>query len=163
TRDGSGFAGWRWEHRFRPLKSEHRVNPVFYVEYERVSEASRIQKEIVGSGGLEFEPIRELRREQAHELEGKVILSSAAGAWNVPENLIVEKNLSQDEGLEFGYSVGIARPLGGVASGTSCRFCRENFILGAELYGGLGSTQESGLRETRHYFAPGISWRIADR
>src|SRR5436309_580066 len=24
TRDGSGFSGWRWEHRFRPLKSDRR-------------------------------------------------------------------------------------------------------------------------------------------
>src|SRR5438067_2716930 len=43
--DGSAFTGWRWEHRFRPLKSERRVNPVIYVEYEAINEASRIQKE----------------------------------------------------------------------------------------------------------------------
>lgn len=28
---GSAFTGWRWENRFRPLKSEHRLDPVFYV------------------------------------------------------------------------------------------------------------------------------------
>ena len=56
-RDGSGFTGWRWENRFRPLKSEHRINPVIYVEYENINEASRIQKEIVGGGRLHFEPI----------------------------------------------------------------------------------------------------------
>src|SRR5262249_54306562 len=129
TSDGSGFAGWRWEHRFRPFKSEHAVNPVFYFEYERISEASRIQKEIVGSGPVKFEPIAELRRERAHELEGKLILSSTARGWNIAENFIVEKNLSEDEGLEFGYSIGVARPLGGIASGRSCRFCRENFLI----------------------------------
>ena len=38
-RDGSGFTGWRWENRFRPLKSEHRINPVIYIEYENINEA----------------------------------------------------------------------------------------------------------------------------
>src|SRR5206468_8895718 len=139
-RDGSAFTGWRWEHRFRPLKSEHRLNPVIYVEYERINEATRIQREIVGSGPLHFEPIDELRQEEAHELEAKLILSSAVRGWNISENMIVEKNLSADEGVEFGYAVGISRPLGGLASGTSCRFCRENFVAGIEAYGGLGST-----------------------
>jgi hypothetical protein len=161
--DGSAFAGWRWENRFRPLKGEHRVNPVFYVEYENINEASRIQKEIVGSGPLSIEPIAELRREQAHELEGKLILSSAVRGWNVSENFIVEKNLSADEGLELGYSVGVSRPLGGLASGTTCYFCRENFVVGAEAYGGLGSTQERGLSATRHFVAPVVGWHLTSR
>src|SRR5262249_1566664 len=42
--DGHGFTGWRLENRFRPLRGEHRLNPVLYVEYEHISEASRIQK-----------------------------------------------------------------------------------------------------------------------
>src|SRR5438128_8463593 len=29
--DGGGFTGVRWENRFRPLRGDHRVNPVFYV------------------------------------------------------------------------------------------------------------------------------------
>ena len=162
-RDGSGFTGWRWEHRFRPLKGEHRVNPVLYVEYENLNEASRIQKEIVGSGPLHFEPIAELREEHVHELEAKLILSSVVGAWNVAENLIVEKNLSEDEGLEFGYSVGISRSLGALASGTSCRVCRENFVLGVEAYGGLGTSLERTLDDTRHFIAPVLGWHVTDR
>jgi hypothetical protein len=161
--DGSAFTGWRWEHRFRPLKTEHRLNPVIYVEYEAINEASRIQKEIVGKGSFEPEPIAELRDEHEHELEGKLIVSSAVGSWNLSENVIVEKNLSADEGLEFGYSVGASRSLGNLASGTNCRVCRENFIAGVEVYGGLGSTQESGLRETRHFIAPVLAWRAAPR
>jgi hypothetical protein len=161
--DGSGFAGWRFENRFRPLKGEHRVNPVLYFEYERVNEASRIQKEIVGSGGLAFEPVSDLRRTTANELEGKLILSSAVGGWNLSENFIVEKNLSEDEGLEFGYSVGASRSLGSLASGGSCRFCRENFVVGVEAYGGLGSSVERGLAETRHYVAPVLGWRPSER
>jgi hypothetical protein len=161
--DGSGFTGWRWENRFRPLKSEHRINPVLYVEYENINEASRIQKEIVGSGSLPFEPIADLREEHVHELEAKLILSSALAAWNLSENLIVEKNLSQDEGLEFGYSVGVSRSLGGLASGSSCHFCRENFVAGVEAYGGLGTSLERSLSDTRHFIAPVIAWHITDR
>jgi hypothetical protein len=156
--DGSGFTGWRFENRFRPLVSERRVNPVIYVEYENINEASRIQKEVVGAGGLEFEPIRELQQEHAHELEGKLILSSAIGGWNVAENVIVEKNLSESEGFEFGYAFGVSRALGTLARADACRLCRENFRLGAELYGGLGSTEGFERSEQRHYVAPVVSW-----
>ena len=161
--DGSGFTGWRWENRFRPLKGEHRVNPVFYVEYESINEASRIQKEIVGSGSQPFEPIADLRQAHFDELEGKLILSSSLASWNLAENMIVEKNLSEDEGFEFGYSVGVSRSLGGLASGTACRFCRENFVAGVEVYGGLGTSLERRLSDTRHFIAPVIAWHLTDR
>jgi hypothetical protein len=161
--DGSGVTGWRLENRFRPWKGEHRVNPVFYLEYESINEASRIQKEIVGSGALAFDPIAELRQNYAHELEGKLILSSVVGAWNVSENVIVEKNLSADEGLEFGYSVGVSRSLGGLVGGTSCHLCRENFVVGLEAYGGLGSTQLTTLADTRHFIAPVLAWHVTDK
>lgn len=164
SRDGSGFAGWRWENRFRPLAGEHLFNPVLYLEYEHTSEASRIQKEIVGSGPIDFEPISVLRRDVSHELEGKLIVSSSVRNWNIAENVIFEKNLSLNEGLEFGYSVGVSRPLGGLASGAACRFCRENFAVGVEAYGGMGSTVD-GLRlvESRHFVAPVVAWHVSDR
>jgi hypothetical protein len=163
THDGSGFAGWRWENRFRLLKTEHRLNPVVYVEYERVSEASRIQKEVVGEGGLAFEPIASLRKETANEIEGKLILSSALRSWNLAENIILEKNLSEDEGVEFGYSVGVSRPLGNLARGENCRICAENFVAGVEVYGGLGTTKGFGVDGTRHYVAPVLAWRTSER
>jgi hypothetical protein len=161
--DGHGFTGWRFENRFRPLKDEHVFNPVLYVEYESVNEASRIQKEIVGAGGLEFEPIEELREGHERELETKLIVSSTFRGWNVAENFIVEKNLSSDEGFEFGYSVGVSRSLGGMARGDDCRLCAENFRIGAELYGGLGSTEGFERGQQRHYIAPALSWRATDR
>jgi hypothetical protein len=136
---------------------------VLYLEYERINEASRIQKEIVGSGRLHFEPIAELREEVANEIEGKLILSSAVRGWNIAENVIVEKNLSANEGFEFGYSVGVSRSLGGLASGTACRFCRENFTAGVEAYGGLGTSEEASLSGTRHYVAPVFAWRVSPR
>jgi hypothetical protein len=163
TRDGSGFTGWRWENRFRPLKSEHHLNPILYLEYERLNEASRIQKELVGDGPLQFERIADLRTEWANELEAKLILSSAVRSWNVAENFIVEKNFSEDEGFEFGYSVGISRPLAELASASNCRMCRENFVAGLEVYGGLGSTKAFGARDARHYIAPVLAWHVSDR
>ena len=161
--EGSAFTGWRWENRFRPLKGEHRFNPGLYVEYENINEASRIQKEIVGSGSLSLEPVGELRAAHAHELEGKLILSSAVRGWNVSENFVFEKNLSEAEGVEFGYSVGVSRSLGGLASGSTCYFCRENVAVGAEVYGGLGSTKERGLADTRHFLAPVVGWHLTSR
>jgi hypothetical protein len=158
--DGSAFTGWRLENRFRPLKSDRAVNPILYVEYENISEASRIQKEIVGRGALPRGPIDLLSQERAHELEGRFILSSWPGRWNVSENLIVEKNLSEDEGFEFGYAVGVSRPLGG-SSNEACRFCRGALTLGVEAYGGLGSTSNEAQGATRQFIAPIVAWQVA--
>ena len=77
--------------------------------------------------------------------------------------LVYEKNLSADEGFEFGYSVGVSRPLGGLASGTSCRLCRENFVAGVEAYGGLGESKDFTLADTRHFLAPVVAWHLSDR
>lgn len=161
--DGDAFTGWRFENRFRPLKSEHRVTPVIYVEYESINEASRIQKEIVGAGPVHFDPITELKKEHARELEAKLILSTAVRGWNISENFIIEKNLSESEGFEFGYAVGVSRSLSALASGTLCRVCRENFTVGVEAYGGLGSSEGFARSEQRHYLAPVVGWRLGDR
>src|SRR5438477_3970415 len=160
--DSAVFTGWRWENRFRPLAREHWINPVLYLEYEGINEASRIQKEIVGNAPSFGEPNSELSQTHAHELETKLILSSNFHDWNLAENFIVEKNLSQNEGFEFGYSLGVSRPLASLASGTKCRFCRENFSAGVELYGGLGSTAGFGFHDTAHYLAPVIAWQVSD-
>jgi hypothetical protein len=160
--DSTIFTGWRFENRFRLFPRELAVNPVLYMEYERINEASSIQKEIVGEAHFLDEPNSELRGEVAHELEAKVILGSNVRDWNISENFILEKNLSEDEGLEFGYAVGIARPLGTLASASDCIFCRENFVAGLELYGGLGSSRGFGIEETAHYLAPALSWQIGD-
>ena len=160
--DSTIFTGWRLENRFRPLKREHWINPVLYLEYESLNEGSRIQKEIVGNAPALREPNSELRQTHAHELETKLILSSNIHDWNIAENFIVEKNLSAEEGFEFGYALGLYRPLATLASGANCRFCRENFSAGMELYGGLGSTNAFGFHQTAHYLAPVVSWQISD-
>jgi len=103
-----------------------------------------------------------LTPEHDHELESKLILSSDYHDWNISENFIAAKNFSQSEGVEFGYAFGASRPLATLATGANCRFCRENFILGAEMYGGLGSTLGFGVHDTAHYIAPVLSWMVSD-
>ena len=161
--DSTIFTGWRFENRYKPLKREHWINPVLYFEYEDVNEASRIQKEIEGGGPDLTSSNRELRAERAHEVEAKLILSSDIHDWNISENFIATKNLSESEGVEFGYAFGVTRPLARLASGGNCRACRENFIAGVEVYGGLGSTLDGfSARGTAHYVAPVVSWAISD-
>lgn len=161
--DSTVFTGWRFENRYKPLKREHWINPVLYLEYENVNEASRIQKEIEGGAPDLTSSNRELRGERAHELETKLILSSDVHDWNISENFIATKNLSESEGVEFGYAFGVSRPLARLASGGSCRFCRENFIAGIEMYGGLGSTLDGFTpRGAAHYVAPVLSWAVSD-
>ncbi len=160
--DSTLFTGWRIENRFRPLKREHWINPVLYLEYENLNEADRIQKEIEGGSPDISSPNSVLRLLKDRELETKLILSSDVHDWNIAGNFIAAKNFSQDEGVEFGYSVGFSRPLATLASGSNCRFCRENFSAGAEVYGGLGSTLGVGLTDTAHYVAPVIAWLVSD-
>lgn len=158
--DSSVFTGWRLENRYRPLSLTHRINPVLYLEYEDLNEASRIQKEIEGGGPDLTSRNALLTPRRNHELEGKLILSSDYSGWNISENFIVAKNFSQSEGLEFGYSAGISRPLGRAVQDSDCTFCRESFVLGVEAYGGLGSTLDFGLSRTGQYIAPVMSWAV---
>jgi len=158
--DSTVFTGWRWENRYRPLASEHWINPVLYLEYEDLNEASRIQKEIEGGGPELTSRNTLLTSEHAHELETKLILSSDYHDWNISENVVIAKNFSADEGVELGYAFGASRPLARLASGANCTFCAENFIVGAEMYGGLGSTRAFGTGDIAHYVAPVISWML---
>jgi len=159
--DSTVFTGWRLENRLRPLMRDHIINPVLYVEYENISGADKAMLEIVGHDGQTdlAEPNGELRREHKHEAELKLILSSNVRDWNISENFIAEKNLGH-EPWEFGYAVGVTRPLRGAGSGRECIFCAEKFIAGVEGYGGLGDTSALTLRDTSHYLAPLVGWQL---
>ena len=159
--DSTVFTGFRWENRFRPLQREHFINPILYVEYENINGADRIFKEVEGHD-VESDllaPNAETRREHKHEIETKLILSSSVKGWNIAENFLAAKNLA-NEPWEFGYSLGASRPLALKASATRCNFCRQNFIAGVEMYGGLGDRYSFGLRDTSHYLAPVIAWNL---
>ncbi len=160
--DSTIFTGWRLENRVRPLKREHVINPVLYLEYENIDEASRIQKELEGGAPDVSSPNAVLRKLIDRELETKLILSSDFHSWNVAGNFIAAKNFTQSEGISFGYSVGFNRPLATLASATNCRFCRENVAAGIEIYGGLGSTHAFGTSNTAQYVAPVFAWLVSD-
>lgn len=160
--DGSLFTGFRWENRFRLLRTEHFINPVLYIEYENVSEADKIMKEVEGHDvASDFAlPNSILKQEHNHELELKLILSKDFQGFNVAFNPLFVKNLSSSDSWEFGYALGVSRFLGLKASPRRCNFCRENFVVGAELYGGLGDAQSPGLHETSHYLAAVGAWNL---
>ena len=147
--ESSVFTGFRVENRFRPLLREHWINPVLYVEFEDINSADKTLLEIVGKDGRTDFLDRSDRHEKKREAELRLILSSNFKGWNLAENLIAEKNLAGNP-WEFGYSVGISRPLSLLASPQACLWCRENFSVGAELYGGLGDRHSFGLSNTSH-------------
>jgi hypothetical protein len=159
--DSSVFTGYRWENRFRLFMREHWINPVLYVEFERINGADKILKEVVGfdSWRDQLVPNREAVRDIKHELETKLILSRDVRGWNVAGNLIAEKNLTHAP-WEFGYAVGVSRPLALAASPGECRLCPENFWVGLELYGGLGEWRNLTVAETSHYLAPSLAWSL---
>ena len=159
--DSTIFTGFRWENRFRPLKREHFINPVFYVEYENKNGADKILKEGEGHD-VESDFLAsnaETRKERIHEIEMKLILSSTFKGWNFTENTLAAKNLSNSP-WEFGYALGASRPLALKASAKRCTFCPQNFVAGAEMYGGLGDRYHFGLNNTSHYLAPVVAWNL---
>jgi hypothetical protein len=160
-RDSTVFTGFRWENRFRPLMREHWINPLLYIEYENVSEADKSMIEVVGSDNESdyAPPNSDLRAGRNHELEAKLILSSDFKGWNVSENFITERNLGH-EPYEFGYAVGASRPLALAASARYCNLCAENFLVGAEFYGGLGDIWNLTTSGTSHYGAAILAWQL---
>ena len=159
--DSTVFSGFRLENRFRVLRREHFINPVLYVEYENISGADKILKEVEGHDVERDYADRNaaLREEHNHELEFKLLLSGTHKGWNFTENTLAAKNLSNNP-WEFGYAIGASRPLALKASAKRCSFCRQNFIAGAEMYGGLGDRHSFGLHDTSHYVAPVVAWNL---
>ena len=160
---GSLFSGYRWENRFRLLPREHWINPVLYFEFENINGADRSLLAIVShDGGDDLAgPNAEARLEKKRELEAKLILSSHVKGWTIAENFIAEKNVKHAP-FEFGYAVGISRPLAFAARAGRCNFCPENFQAGVEIYGGLGTHEQFGVAGTAQYVAPTVAWTLAN-
>jgi hypothetical protein len=159
--DSTLFTGIRWENRFRPLKREHFVNPILYIEYEHKSGADKILKEGEGHD-IEADfltPNAVARTDISNEMELKLILSGTHKGWNFTENTLAAKNLSNSP-WEFGYALAASRPLALKASAKRCTLCRQNFVGGVEMYGGLGDRYHFGLHDTSHYAAPVLGWNL---
>lgn len=159
--DSTVFTGFRWENRFRPLMTEHWINPVLYVEYENITGADKTMIEVVGTDSQFDHAVSndEAGQEHQHEIETKLILSGDPKGWNYSVNYIGEKNLGHAP-WEFGYGMGVSRPLRLAATPQPCNFCRENFLVGVEMYGGLGTNAAFSLSGTSHYIAPILGWQI---
>jgi hypothetical protein len=157
------FTGYRWENRFRLLPREHWINPVLYFEFENINGADRSLLEVVNHDGNDDLAVAnaEAKFEKKRELEAKLILGSYFKGWTIAENFIAEKNVKHAP-FEFGYAVGISRPLALAARAERCNFCAENVQVGVEMYGGLGTHQDFGVRETSHYVAPTAAWTLAN-
>lgn len=160
--DSTLFTGYRWENRFRLLPREHWINPVFYFEFENINGADRSLLEIVNHDGKQdLAGLNgDARIEKKRELEAKLILSSYFKGWTIAENFIVEKNVDHAP-FEFGYAAGISRPLALAARPERCNLCPENFQVGVEMYGGLGTHDDFGVRGTSQYVAPTVAWTLA--
>jgi hypothetical protein len=160
---GTLFTGYRWENRFRVLPREHWINPVLYVEFENINGANKSLLEIVGHDGQDdiSGPNAETRQEKKREMEAKLILSSYVKGWTIAENFIAEKNVAHAP-FEFGYAAGVSRPLALAARPDRCNLCPENFQVGVEMYGGLGTHADFGLRGTSQYVAPTVAWTLAN-
>jgi hypothetical protein len=153
--DSTVFTGYRWENRFRPLMRNHFINPVLYVEYEHISGADRSLLEITGHASVADLALSNALSaiEKEKSLETKLILSTQFRGFNFSENFIAEKEFN-DEPWQFGYALGASRPLALRASSRPCTFCRENFAVGAEMYGGLGNANGFGWKQTSQYLGP---------
>jgi hypothetical protein len=161
--DSTLFTGYRWENRFRLLPRPHWINPVLYIEFENINDADKTLLEVTGHDGIErfAVPAREARQIKNREFDNKLILDSHFKGWTLAENLIAEKNVS-NEPWEFGYAVGISRPLARNPGSAHCALCGQSFVAGVEAYGGVGTTSEFGLQNTSHYIAPTIAWTPVD-
>ena len=155
------FTGYRWENRFRLFRHNHWINPVLYAEYADLDAADKTLVEVVGRDSISdlIEPNQSARRDKAREIETRLILGSSFKGWTLAENLIAEKNLSHAP-FEFGYTVGVSRPLSLAPRPAPCNLCGKSFQAGLELYGGLGTSNDWKIKGTSQYVAPVASWTL---
>ena len=165
--DSTIFTGFRWENRFRLIPRELWVNPLFYLEYEDKNAADKSVLEVMGHDSISDLQITnaEGRQEIEREVEMKLLLSSYVKSWNISENFNAEKSVKpgNTDPWAFGYALGVSRPLANYAAAHNCVLCRQNFTAGAEMYGGLGTTDGFGLRDTAHYVGPSLGLDLQGR
>src|ERR1700730_9212508 len=156
--DSTVFTGFRWDNLVRPFLRHHFINPVLYAEFENINGADGSFLQVLNHDSISDVRATNAdgRADKKREMELKLILSSNTRGWNISENFISEKKLNQSGPWEFGYALGVSRPLTLSAGRNACLFCRENFVAGLELYGGLRTTDSFCLSGTSHYLGPNI-------
>jgi hypothetical protein len=159
--EGTFYTGFRFENRFRLLHEDHSIVPVLYVEYEHLNGADKSLKEIVGFDRQQDlkEPSSVTRLDRTHEIETRLIFSQKFKGFDISENFLAEKDLAGGP-WEFGYAVGLSRPLAVPSNGNRCVWCLAALSAGAEVYGGLGTWHQFTLHGTSQYLGPLIQWRL---
>jgi hypothetical protein len=153
------LTGLEWENHFRLLRHDHWINPVLGIEFENTNGVDDAFWEVAGHDGKRDFIGPQDASGKSPEIEASLALSSTFKGWTVAENLIADKELRHAP-VEFGYAVGVSRPLAVSAGREHCTFCRKNVQLGFEMYGGLGTARDFGLRDTSHYAAPLLAWTL---
>ena len=158
-RDSTLFTGFRWENRFRPLKHEHFINPILYVEYENKSGADKILKEVEG---LDVEsdflaPNGEARKDHGHELEFKLILSSTVKGWNFTENTMARK-ISRTIPGSLGTRLARAARWRCKPRRKRCISAGKTSVPEWRCTGASATATISVCRNTSHYVAPVAAW-----
>lgn len=156
------FTGYAWSNKFKLAPAgRFFINPVFVIAWEDASAADKSIAEIEGHSSLEdfATPNAIARPEREHEIETKLILSRDHRGWNFAGNILAAKELS-GEPWQFGYALGVSRPLSTAKSDKTCNACRRAFSAGMEFYGGLGDSDQFGLDRTSHYLGPALSWEL---
>ena len=128
--DSTVSTGFRWENRFRPLKREHFINPVLYVEYEHVNGADKILKEIEGHD-VESDFDAECRSTPGDQQRTRAKADSGSNfkGWNVSENFLFVKNLAGEPWnwlRRWGESASGTQSLGKTMQLLSTEFCRRS-------------------------------------
>lgn len=162
--DSTVFTGYTWVNKFKLAPRNRWINSVLSIGWEDTNEANKSIVEIEGHADEDDFNLRNdvARRLQEHEIEAKLVLSRDHKGWNFAGNLIAVKNLA-GEPWQFGYSLGISRPLSTAEAKDHCTFCRKSVAAGFEFYGGLGDAHSFGLQNTSHYLGPVMSWQLTDR
>lgn len=158
------FTGYAWTNKFKLAPAgRFFLNPVLVVSWEDTSGADKSVGEIEGHCSRDdfATPNQLAHAEREHEIETKLILSRDHRGWNFSGNFMAAKDLFNHP-WEFGYSLGLSRPLATAKTDNACNFCRQTFSAGLEFYGGLGDTDQFSLSQTSHYLGPAVSWEWAN-
>ena len=158
--DSTIFTGFRLENRLRPLRSEHWVNPVIYVEYEDHSQADKSFMEITDHQVITDQQISNaLLRNSVESAPSKASSSSqATSTASTSPKTSSRKKISPMSRGSLATPSEPAAPLASAASPHSCRLCRQYFAVGGELFGGLGTRYDFGLKGTSQYAGPTLSY-----
>lgn len=164
--------GLRFENRVRLFDYGAFLNPVLYVEYERLRSTHKYIRAVVGrTDPVPGEVDVEEKERIENEFETRLILGhDFSDRFNVALNLVSEVE-TREQNWEFGYVLGFNYALfkteerEGHGGSTHADWSLKEVELGVELYGGLGDS-DRGLTlasdETAQYAGASVKTEFAN-